>query len=316
MVCRNCGARLEEDALFCPECGTVVRKSEPAVQDDNTSVFEQPQGIEHTSENNQAGDLPVQPANDAGEDMYCPSCGNKLFENEIFCGQCGARVDGTAVGASASPPANAKKKLPAWVIVLIVIGGMWASFVLLICAVGAYYTFFADTTVEPQDEPTDIVAVTEDEPVPTQIPTPVFPYISASSTRGADYTSGGRIEYPVSNAVDGDYSTCWACDRNYELTPTITLSADTSQYVKGIRISNGYFKSEETYTRNRRITRVQVSYNGGSRTVDIPIESYRIMKDIAFDAPAYTDYITVRVLDTYLGNGDWYDVCISEIEVY
>ena len=32
MFCGNCGARLEDGARFCPECGTAVNQSEEAVK--------------------------------------------------------------------------------------------------------------------------------------------------------------------------------------------------------------------------------------------------------------------------------------------
>ena len=79
-------------------------------------------------------------------------------------------------------------------------------------------------------------------------------------------------------------------------------------------MSNGYFKSEATYTRNRRITKVIVEYEGGSKVQDFDINMYRVMQDVKFDAPADTTYVRIRVLDSYYG--DWKDIAISEVEVY
>ena len=149
---------------------------------------------------------------------------------------------------------------------------------------------------------------------PTNPPAPSFPNVSASSTRGADYTAGYANYYYVSYICDGDYTTAWTCNRNVELTPSITFTAPTKQHVSGIKMANGYFKSEQTYTRNRRISKVMVTYEGGSKTVDLNINSYRIMQDIPFDTPADTSYVAVKVLDTVYG--DWKDVAISEIEIY
>lgn len=151
-------------------------------------------------------------------------------------------------------------------------------------------------------------------PTATVPPAPVFTHLSASSTRGTDYTSGSAVNYYPEYAVDGDFTTAWSSDRNIELTPTLTLSADTKQHVSGIKMSNGYFKSEATYTRNRRITKVIVEYEGGSKVQDFDINMYRVMQDVKFDAPADTTYVRIRVLDSYYG--DWKDIAISEIEVY
>ncbi|MBQ3426404.1 MAG: protein kinase [Clostridia bacterium] len=155
---------------------------------------------------------------------------------------------------------------------------------------------------------------TEASPTEKVYKSPVFDHVSASSTRGTDYTSGVAVNYFPEYAVDGDYSTAWSSDRFIELTPTITLSSETKQHVSGVRMSNGYFKSETTYVRNRRITKVSVEYEGGSKTQEMSINMYRVMQDIEFDEPVDTTYIKIHVLESYYG--DWKDINISEIEVY
>lgn len=170
---------------------------------------------------------------------------------------------------------------------------------------GGLSELMATPTPVPTEAPT---------PTPTPIPKPVFNNISASTTRGSDYTEGIEVNYFPEYAIDKDITTTWSPDRNIELTPTITLSSGTKQHVSGIKMSNGYFKSEKTYTRNRRITKVQVEYEGGSKIQDFDINQYRIMQDVKFDAPVDTAYIKIKVLDSYYG--DWKDICISEIEVY
>lgn len=150
--------------------------------------------------------------------------------------------------------------------------------------------------------------------VPTPIPPPVFANYNASSTRGADYTAGYAIYYYASYAVDGDMTTAWSCDRNVELTPTYTLKSDTKQHVTGVKLTNGYCKSNQTYYKNRRITQIEVSYEGGSQTVNLQEDAYRVMQDIPLNAPVDTSYISIRVLDSIYG--DWKDIAISEISVY
>lgn len=158
------------------------------------------------------------------------------------------------------------------------------------------------------------VTATPATPAPTEVPVPVFTKLEASSTRGTDMTSGAPVEYFPAYAMDGNYATTWSPNRNVSLTPTLTLLADTKQYVTGIKMANGYFKSEETYRRNRRITKVTIEYEGGQTTRNFGIDQYRIMQDIRFDVPVMTSYIKIHVLDTHYG--DWKDICISEIEVY
>ncbi len=151
-------------------------------------------------------------------------------------------------------------------------------------------------------------------PAPTEPPVPVFPKVDVSSTRSTDYTSGAPVNYYPSYAIDGDFMTAWSADRNVSLTPSITLRADARQYVTGIRMTNGYCKTEATYTRNRRITKALIEYEGGSQTMDFGINEYRTMFDIRFPQPVETSYIRITVLETYYG--DWKDIAISEIEAY
>ena len=300
---------MPEGAYFCGECGTLVNQAETVAQEPqqgNNNAWEQQESVQ------QAAETPC----------YCTNCGAAVSANEGFCGNCGARIDEIGdfnpVYAGNAVPTGQKsnKGLIIAVIVLaaILVIGIAAVFMFII------YPQMSGNTA-PSPETTIIPAATEapvatpePTPTPTPIPPPKFTGVTASSTRGVDYTKGTAVYYPATNMLDGDVTTCWSCDRNIELTPTVRLYADTPQHVTGIKMSNGYFKSEETYTRNRRITKVRVSYNGGSQEVDMSIDMYRVMKDIVLPAPVDTDYIEIKVLESY--SGDWKDVCISEIEVY
>lgn len=203
-----------------------------------------------------------------------------------------------------------KKNNNAKLIIIIAV----AAFVLvigIICAIIFGSLFAGGLSETPTPVPTTVPTAAAAATTP---PAPVFSHISASSTRGTDYTSGKSVNYYPEYAFDGDVTTAWSSDRNIEITPTITISADTKQHVNGIKMANGYFKSEQTYTRNRRITKVLVEYEGGSKTQDLDINQYRVLQDIKFDAPADTSYIKIHVLDSV--SGDWKDIAISEIQVY
>ena len=160
----------------------------------------------------------------------------------------------------------------------------------------------------------ETIAAPTAAPTPTLPPPPAFTENSASSTRGADYTAGYANYYYASYAVDGDMTTAWSCDRNIELTPTYMFRAPTRQHVSGVKLTNGYCKSSQTYYKNRRVTRVEISYEGGSQIADLQQDAYRVMQDIPLTAPADTAYISIRVLDSVYG--DWKDIAISEISVY
>ena len=61
-LCPSCGTELEEDDLFCPECGYRLVPEIPA----------EPQPIPQRN--------------------VCPRCGNQLGPEAKFCGVCGERV--------------------------------------------------------------------------------------------------------------------------------------------------------------------------------------------------------------------------------
>ena len=60
--CSQCGANLNADAKFCPQCGTRI---EP----------------------------PVPEAAEAPQSRVCPGCGAEVAPGMKFCSQCGARVE-------------------------------------------------------------------------------------------------------------------------------------------------------------------------------------------------------------------------------
>ena len=70
MFCNNCGAKLDENAIFCGECGSKV--AIPVAQETDTS--ETTEGLSNSSD-------------------VCRNCGAELDPNGLFCGECGTLVD-------------------------------------------------------------------------------------------------------------------------------------------------------------------------------------------------------------------------------
>lgn len=295
MTCKVCGANLSEYAKFCPECGTIVN--------DNQNRSE----MDYKTENIVQG-------------LQCPVCQNPVGPDDVFCASCGAAL--SEIKNKNDDSKRNSTKLVVLISSLIAFAAVATVGIVLFINLGnkdsndissgtsSTSNSAAAVTAAPTIIPT---AVPTAAPTPVPAP-PVFTNIYASSTRGTDYTSGSAVNYYPSYAVDGSYETAWSSDRNIELTPTITLSADTPQYVTGVKVANGYFKSMTTYTRNRRITEFLIEYDGGQVPYSCGIDQYRIMQDIRLPAPVYTSYISIHVVDSYYG--DWKDINISEIEVY
>ncbi|MCH5210816.1 MAG: zinc ribbon domain-containing protein [Oscillospiraceae bacterium] len=282
MNCRNCGTAFMDGMQACPACGTPVNSYANAGNGGGQNY------------NNAAGW-------GGGGMVICPQCGNMASPNDVYCSKCGASI--RMIRGRGNNSANTI------MIVFIAIGAA-----LLLGAIAFLVSFLiTGRGTEPATTPAPVA--TSAAVVQTQAPAPpVFLNLTASSVRGVDYTGGYAVNYFVEYAMDGNMSTCWSPNRNLGLNPTLTMSAPTPQHVTGIRLTNGYCKSYETYAYNRRISRAEIIYEGGNKIVTFPDDAFGVMHNIVFDNPVDTSYIQIHVLDTYYGK--WKDICISEIEVY
>lgn len=270
---------MSDNDMFCPLCGT--KKTEPS-------------------------------------GTYCNNCGTELFPSDTFCPSCGNRVDSPVIPNPAMPkqynapayPERPPKSNTGTTVAIVILS--------VIIAVALGFGAYMLISNHSRNDASDVYYTEHDsmsEPLPTSTPNPPkFNRVSASSTRGYDTSNGVIVNYYPEYAVDGDITTAWTPDRSTDPVPVLTLHADTEQYVHGIRMTNGYCKSEKTYSRNRRITRVLISYSGGSKEASFGIDNYRAMLSVKLDEPVYTDYISITVLDSYYG--DWKDIAISEVEVF
>ena len=76
-VCANCGAEIQDNALWCPGCGADAGQ---AVDTPETMLRVEPE----------PSPVPVSPA-------FCPSCGNPVAEKSAFCPACGASLNAGVV---------------------------------------------------------------------------------------------------------------------------------------------------------------------------------------------------------------------------
>lgn len=284
MNCTNCGLELRPDERFCPDCG-----SPAPVMQQSQNYGGQPQA--------QAYNAQTKPK------TFCPDCGTELYTSDAFCPTCGRNLGAPVM--QNRPPVQPQKKSQAGLIATII-----ALVVLATVAIGIVIFALAGGNESDSDN-----GYTEEQVTPTPAP-PVFTGVSATSTRDSDTdtTNNEIVYYYPSYAVDGLMYTAWTPDRKIDSVPVLTLSADTRQYVTGIRMTNGYCKSQKTYTRNRRITKAAIMYEGGEKIVTFGIDNFGNLIDIYLDEPVYTSYISIKVLETYYG--DWKDIAISEVEVF
>lgn len=104
VYCSNCGGKLPEDAIFCPNCGVkAVRTVEtvtPPIQDELKEAFNKmSQELEKAfavaakeiSEAFQAASENIKKSLQR-ELVACPSCGAKNPSSAVFCYECGKRI--------------------------------------------------------------------------------------------------------------------------------------------------------------------------------------------------------------------------------
>ena len=107
VYCSNCGEKIQDDALFCPKCGTKTPKGKasntayPAdgLQDAfykvgielerafNIAAHETHEAFQRAKEN-----IRQKPSTAAQAVVVCPKCGIKNPYGSIFCNNCGTRI--------------------------------------------------------------------------------------------------------------------------------------------------------------------------------------------------------------------------------
>lgn len=241
--------------------------------------------------------------------MNCSKCNANLENGDMFCPLCGEPVQQPMQQPMRQPayrsvynnsyPARRKSNAGAIVAVIFAIIAVCAAII-------ATIVFIEDRSNNEEIS----------YPIEETYKAPVFDYAVGSSTRSYDVDTAinQKVYYYSEYVMDGNMATAWTPDRHIDHNPSITLYAAEKQKVRGIRMTNGYCKSERTYTMNKRVSRVRVSYAGGEVIADFAMNHYREMLDVPFNQTVETDSIVVQILDTYYG--EWEDIAISEIEVY
>ena len=258
--------------------------------------------------------------------MKCIYCNTELNRGDVYCYRCGNRVADSMDKTTGSDTGKSN----------MILIGVIAGLVIIIMFLVFKFIIFSDKNisldqVNPQSSSAQRDTISQDVTGTNeegsgvsdnnqaidkqQYAPPVFTSIEVSSTRGTDVSSRGEVvDYNKYYLMDGIMWNCWTPNRHYDYAPFIILRADSPQRVNGIRFTDGYFKSMETYTRNRRIATVEILYNGGSMIYVCREHVFGKMQDVVFPYPVDTDFIRINIKDTLYG--DWLDICVSEIAVY
>jgi len=318
MVCESCGCSVADDEKFCYNCGAALNRS-LVIQQSGTmakKVTERP-----VFEGNGVKCEFCETVNPVGA-SECVICGNKLNHPDYSDAFYYRKRD------------NARrndKTIPILVISIIVL-------LTLIISVFAVFYFSGpssdknkhgeeiyDKSSEKSKDKEEDKSVDEDSELSSEdlVETVAVADIEFDSVYATSYIQEGIEDkygkmnyYYPKNVIDGDDATCWCTKRADDENPVITLECD-EQEISGIRFSDGYFKSEEYYLRNRRITEVKVSYSGGYEIYTCENEKFGILHNVEFDEPVETSFISIEILDSVPGNSkNDDDYCISTIEAY
>ena len=108
VYCSNCGSKIDDEAYFCPKCGTKTPKGKAAKAtypaDEIRDAFYQV-GIElekafniaaretHSAFKKVSEDLQGKPSSASSQgSVACSNCGTKNPSGSVFCYNCGSRI--------------------------------------------------------------------------------------------------------------------------------------------------------------------------------------------------------------------------------
>jgi len=121
--------------------------------------------------------------------------------------------------------------------------------------------------------------------------------------------------YEPSSAFDGNTKTAWIEGvKGYGVGQWIEAKADNSQRVKGLSITIGFNKTEQTYYANGRPKKIMIIFDDGSNFSVQLDDLYNQSQVIRFSSPVYTKSIKIKILSVYTGTDA--DTCIGEIGFY
>lgn len=276
--------------------------------------------------------------------MYCNKCGNEINDNERFCKFCGASVekmDEPTEYEELNEPSQkrAKKKLKWFMLILamVLVFAIAVEIVLLMNDGQSDSTDDQDDwkvveeeesqnaeTESSSENVTENISTEEETPVkqeenisdePEQEEAPEIRMQDVEDVSASSYLSEENIKHVPDRIMDGDTTTAWVegVDGNNGEGESITFTFGDLYTVSGIKIWNGYQKSEDLYYKNARPAELELEFSDGS-TERISLQDIASgFQEFAL-ARHVTSYVKVKIISTYAGS-KYEDTVISEIEL-
>lgn len=112
IYCSNCGTKIDDEAYFCPKCGTKTQKGKDAkasypsdeLQDAfyrvgvelerafTIAAHETQAALKRARDSMQQKTAATAPTATQEGTVVCPKCGAKNIAGSIFCNNCGTRI--------------------------------------------------------------------------------------------------------------------------------------------------------------------------------------------------------------------------------
>ncbi len=302
MFCSKCGAQINGDTIFCPKCGTRTdESSESSVESnefDDTMVL-RPVSISDSYRN--PAEKPNINKNSSNASKQKSDNKNTASNNQntiiILLSVCIALMfvliaifafklsgtkkdelsDGKVVMSEEKESKSEKKS--------------------------------ETDKVKDDDDTEDKSDEEENEPKrPASYSTIPVDMVYASSEREDDGAA-----FSASFASDSKLSTAWSPSAAGGIGESITLCFESSRKVHGIKIANGYSKSDADYSQNSRVKSVTVKFPDGN-TYNVELnDGVLSMQSVDFGHEIQCSNMTV-IIDTVYD--ETLPVFISEIEVF
>ena len=262
------------------------------------------------------------------ERMACGTCGGTITDSTAAaCPHCHAAL---STDAQPTPPAGTppvRRRRASGPLLVAIIGVA----ILIVAAAATLVAISRDGDESTSATTTDTTADTTTEPTASSVTdnagTSELAEIEPSTivAEASSVLSGtAQLSYGPANLLDRDNTTAWNHDHTdpgvetgvgVELTFTFRDEVD----VRRIDIVNGYTKSDEVFTRNARVSDVEVVTEGGRTTALSLRDDQRIQR---FDDDfGTTRFVTLRVTGIYAGQPfdgkpAYNDLALSEVAFY
>jgi hypothetical protein len=128
--------------------------------------------------------------------------------------------------------------------------------------------------------------------------------------------SSQKENYPPINASDGDLQTAWVEGvKGDGIGEWLGFEATNNYDVSGIKIINGYTKSDDLYYANNRIKKIRIELPDNTVIESQLINGTPDYQTIDFKKVVDVKNIRIIILEVYPGS-KYHDTCISEIKVF